>query len=241
VRIYVVIPPCIRLTVGPCVGHGCLHDCRATEFYERDIEYLVFVCLLSIQNFLELVPPLGLGFENTQCLVRSVFGIVKRDRGNVSGAQFQLTELCLISLGTTCESFGPYQSRERPLLMFCPRGDSAWPDRFWDFVTFPVSKTLFGNKCILHEFIYIDALLWTLVFTNSTGTDNTRREPDVGGLEGRNIVRAIAGDTNDLTKIAVGLKVTFLILRGRSSQDLKTGDELNVFIGVRSVEDRALQ
>ena len=47
------------------VGEGrFLHDCQAMEFYEQDIEYLVFICFLSIQIFLELVPPPGLGFEN---------------------------------------------------------------------------------------------------------------------------------------------------------------------------------
>ena len=60
---------------------GFLRDCQAMEFYERDIEYPVFICFLSIQIFLELVPPPGLGFENIRCLVRSVFGIVKRDKG----------------------------------------------------------------------------------------------------------------------------------------------------------------
>ena len=43
---------------------GFLRDCQAMEFYERDIEYPVFVCFLSIQILLELVPPPGLGFEN---------------------------------------------------------------------------------------------------------------------------------------------------------------------------------
>jgi hypothetical protein len=60
---------------------GFLHNCWVMEFYEQDIEYLLFVCFLSIQIFLELVPPPGLRFKNIRCLVQSVFRIVKCDKG----------------------------------------------------------------------------------------------------------------------------------------------------------------
>jgi hypothetical protein len=61
------------------------------------------------------------------------------------------------------------------------------------------------------------------VFKNGTGAGNTRREPNVSGLEGRTIVYATGGNANDLTEIAVCLNVNFLILRERSGQDLETG------------------
>jgi hypothetical protein len=54
------------------------------------------------------------------------------------------------------------------------------------------------------------------VLMYGTGTGDTRREPDVGGLEGKTIVHTIAGDTNGLTKTAVGHNVNPLVLRGRS-------------------------
>jgi hypothetical protein len=74
-------------TVG--IGHGFLHDCWAAQFYERDINYLVFVCFLCIQVPLELVPPMGLRFEKTldvwcdRCL-----RLLNAIGGEVSGAQF---------------------------------------------------------------------------------------------------------------------------------------------------------
>ena len=107
-HIYVVSPSRIRLTIGPCLDHGCLHDYWAMEFYERDTGYLVFGYFLSIQIFLELVPPPGLGFENTLYVwcdrCSRLLNVIGR---KVSGAQFKSTEPRLTSLGTTCESPGP--------------------------------------------------------------------------------------------------------------------------------------
>ena len=54
------------------------------------------------------------------------------------------------------------------------------------------------------------------VLMYGTGTGNTRRETEVGGLEGKPIVHPIAGDTNGLTKIAVGHNVNPLVLKGIS-------------------------
>jgi hypothetical protein len=71
-------------------------------------------------------------------------------------------------------------------------------------------------------------------------TGNTHREPYVGGLEGRTIVCAITSDTDDLTELAQSLNENLLILRGRSSQDLKTGDNPHTFGVVESAEDRTL-
>ena len=38
-------------------GRGFLHDRRVIQFYDRDIEYIIFVHILLIHNLLQYIPP----------------------------------------------------------------------------------------------------------------------------------------------------------------------------------------
>ena len=72
------------------------------------------------------------------------------------------------------------------------------------------------------------------------GAGDTHREPNVGSLEDRSIIRATTSDTDDITERADGFNKNLLILGGRPSQDLKARDDLEAFVRVESTKERAL-
>lgn len=66
------------------------------------------------------------------------------------------------------------------------------------------------------------------------------RESNVGGLERRSVVRSVTGNTDDLAHALEVLDENLLVLGGRTSEDLKTRDDLVAFGDGELAENGAL-